>query len=360
MRRRYALPALPNLYFREGILSVPGYTFEKAVPWEDTGSMTLLAEGTSLKDGSAVLAKIAPAHSNASICLEREAHILERMSTSPESSSTTLRLIEFFSIPRTNGDCIVLLLIHPGLNILARYFPPLKVNDLLLGDVSRPRPPAPQRDIYMMGVDEPYPIEEMEAIEIMDLASFLEFAIQATHCLEMMHRTGLIHREVSVLIRDCMAVRANAFHLNAHSGLVRMVHFGNRAVSLEQFGVPSAFVLRADAFEEVKKLKVKEALCYFAPEQTGSMEALNEDHRTDLYSLGVMFWTLLVGRGTMPFEGGPLELLHAIERRRVAGEVAYSALAAAAAAAARVRAGDVVYVSHILCRLSLGQRFIYT
>lgn len=46
------------------------------------------------------------------------------------------------------------------------------------------------------------------------------------------------------------------------------------------------------------------------------MEALNEDHRTDLYSLGIVFWTLLVGRGTMPFEGGPLELLHAIVQKR--------------------------------------------
>ena len=53
-----------------------------------------------------------------------------------------------------------------------------------------------------------------------------------------------------------------------------------------------------------------------APEQTGSMETLTEDHRTDLYSLGIMFWTLLVGRGTMPFEGGPLELLHAIVQKR--------------------------------------------
>lgn len=66
----------------------------------------------------------------------------------------------------------------------------------------------------------------------------------------------------SQVLTNAHAVRANAFHLNAHSGLVRIVHFGNRAVSLEQFGVPSAFVLRADAFEEVKKLKVKEALCY--------------------------------------------------------------------------------------------------
>lgn len=37
--------------------------------------MTLLAEGNNLKDGSNVLAKIAPAQSNGSMCLEREAHM---------------------------------------------------------------------------------------------------------------------------------------------------------------------------------------------------------------------------------------------------------------------------------------------
>lgn len=46
------------------------------------------------------------------------------------------------------------------------------------------------------------------------------------------------------------------------------------------------------------------------------MESTTEDHRTDLYALGVMFWTLLVGRGVMPFEGGPLELLHAVVQKR--------------------------------------------
>lgn len=46
------------------------------------------------------------------------------------------------------------------------------------------------------------------------------------------------------------------------------------------------------------------------------MESTTEDQRTDLYSLGVLFWTLLVGRGTLPFEGGPLELLHAIVQKR--------------------------------------------
>lgn len=48
---------------------------KKAIPWEDTGSSTQLAEGNSLKDGSSVIAKIAPAHTNASVCLQREAHM---------------------------------------------------------------------------------------------------------------------------------------------------------------------------------------------------------------------------------------------------------------------------------------------
>ncbi len=54
---------------------VRSHVKKKAIPWEDTGSLTLLAEGSSLKDGSNVIAKIAPAHTNASVCLQREAHM---------------------------------------------------------------------------------------------------------------------------------------------------------------------------------------------------------------------------------------------------------------------------------------------
>ncbi|KAF8630202.1 hypothetical protein AX15_003056 [Amanita polypyramis BW_CC] len=294
----------PMLFFADGVLSIPGYTFEKAVPWEDTGSMTTLAEGSSLKDGSNVLAKIAPANSNGSMCLEREAHILGRIISTTERYGTALRMIDLLKISRDSGDCVVLLLVHPGLNILGRYLPPSKVNDLLLADIARTRSSSSLGDIYMMSTEGMDLMEEMEAFDIMDLATFLEFAIQATHCLETLHRVGIVHREV----------RANAFHLNSHTGIVRLVHFGNRAISLENYGSPSSLVLRA--FEEVEKLKVKEALCYLAPEQTGSIETMTQDSRTDLYSLGILFWTLLVGRGQMPFEGGPLELLHSIVQKR--------------------------------------------
>lgn len=83
-------------------------------------------------------------------------------------------MIDFFSIPKNNGDCVVLLLVHPGLNLLGRYFPPLKVNSLLLADVSRVRPPSSHGDVYMMGQEEPDYIEEMEPMEVMDLATFVE------------------------------------------------------------------------------------------------------------------------------------------------------------------------------------------
>ncbi|KAK7029643.1 Chk1 protein kinase [Paramarasmius palmivorus] len=288
-RKGFGQPSLPTLFFRatDGVLTIPGYTFGKAVPWRDTGSLTLLAEGSSLKDSSSVLAKIAPAHSNASMCLEREAHLLGRLTESTEKYNPALRMVELINIPRDYGDVVVLLLVHPGLNLLGRYLPPSKVNDLLLADVSRTRPLTSHGDVYMMDVDEADIAEEMEAFDIMDLATFLEHPL---------------------------SVRANAFHLNAHIGTVRFAHFGNRAVSLENYGSPSTFVLQT--YEEVQLLKVKEALCYLAPEQTGSIETMTQDHRTDLYSLGILFWTLLVGRGQMPFEGGALELLHSIVQKR--------------------------------------------
>lgn len=99
---------------------------------------------------------------------------LGRIATSSEAYSTTLRLVDLFNIPRAHGDCIVLLLVHPGLNLLGRYLPPSKVNNLLLPDVSRARPSSSHEDISMMGVEEPYNPEEVESFDIMDLASFLE------------------------------------------------------------------------------------------------------------------------------------------------------------------------------------------
>ena len=58
---------------------------------------------------------------------------------SPESIDATLRLTGFFTIPQSQGDCVALLLVHRGINSLGRYYPPTKVNGILLGDMSRVR-----------------------------------------------------------------------------------------------------------------------------------------------------------------------------------------------------------------------------
>lgn len=62
---------------------------------------------------------------------------------------------------------------------------------------------------------------------------------------------------------------------------------------------------------------LKQEICYLAPEQVGGYDIATQcDHRTDLYSLGILFWTLIVGRTTLPFEGSPMNLLHEIVQKK--------------------------------------------
>jgi len=272
----------------------------------------------------------------------------------------TLSLVECFNIPRDAGDCTVLILLHPGTNELGHYFPPSHINPLLLPWIppqkSRPTTAnnaataaaATNEDVEMSETSPDGPSEpdttprellfsggtagrmqigrmdsmgltvdgdaedessgDAESWDVMDLASFLEFAVSASHCLETLHKAGIIHREI----------RPNSFHVNAHSGVVRFAHFGNRSVSLERLGGPSSLVIEAGELPEWRQRKVKEAMCYLAPEQTGTAETVAEDHRTDLYALGVLFWTLLVGHGRLPFEGSAMELLHAVVQKQPA------------------------------------------
>ena len=96
------------------------------------------------------------------------------MGSSTDGYNTTLRMIEFCKITREHGDCVVLLLVHPGTNILGRYLPPSKVNNLLLADVARTGPVTSHGDISMIGNEDLDLTDQIEAFDIMDLASFLE------------------------------------------------------------------------------------------------------------------------------------------------------------------------------------------
>jgi hypothetical protein len=128
---------------------------------------------------------------------------------SSEASTTTIRLLDYFTIPRANGDSVVLLLVHPGPNQLGHHLPRSKVNDLLLSDVRKAQRSTPrgaaQSSYSVEDIDAPMLPGDTDNVDTMDLATFLEcvpmihqeallitstyrFAIQATHCLEILHK----------------------------------------------------------------------------------------------------------------------------------------------------------------------------
>ena len=99
------------------------------------------------------------------------------MQKSPEALSTSLRSIDVVSIPRSNGDCVVLLLVHPGPNLLGRYLPLSRINALLLAVPPLSRISTSQGDVFMSeaGELEGSPFGDVENTDTMDLATFLEY-----------------------------------------------------------------------------------------------------------------------------------------------------------------------------------------
>lgn len=131
------------------------------------------------------------------------------------------------------------------------------------------------------------------------LLTFLDFAVGATECLEILHHGHeIVHGEL----------RGDAFHF-AETGAVKMINFGSGARSFEN-GLTSAGwnTLSREVGIELK-------LAFVAPEQTGRMPA-EPDSRTDIYSLGILFYTMLCG--TTPFDGASaLDVMQNVISRRI-------------------------------------------
>ena len=110
-----------------------------------------------------------------------------------------------------------------------------------------------------------------------DLQRFLDFAIGASQCLEILHYgRGMIHGEI----------RGDAFHFSAQDKKVRIMSFGSGTRSFEHGLTSTGWSALS------RELGVKNKLLYISPEQTGRMPA-EPDSRTDIYSLGVLLWMLL-------------------------------------------------------------------
>jgi serine/threonine protein kinase len=140
-----------------------------------------------------------------------------------------------------------------------------------------------------LNVDEPVPLQ-----------TFLDFAVGATECIELLHNgQRIVHGEI----------RGDAFHMNLETGSVKLINFGSGLRTFEH-GLTSAGWSALS-----KEIGAKTKLTFMSPEQTGRMPA-EPDSRTDIYSLGILFWTMLTQQAAFDGET-PMDIIQGVLSRRL-------------------------------------------
>ena len=182
-----------------------------------------------------------------------------------------------------------------ALRLTAQIPPPASVNRLVhefeLKDhlesawAARPLELIRQHDGIMLLLEDPGgdPLERHLG-EPMEAPRFLPLAISIVAALRHAHHRGLVHRDLKPA------------HILVNGGHVSLTGFGlaSRLPRERQVPGPPEFIVGT--------------LAYMAPEQTGRMNR-SIDSRSDLYSLGVIFYQMLTG--VLPFVASrPMEWIH--------------------------------------------------
>ncbi|KAJ5645785.1 two-component sensor protein histidine protein kinase (dhkkdhkj) [Penicillium lividum] len=181
-----------------------------------------------------------------------------------------LRPVEMQRIPNHDDDHTPSLLVciyqSPGPNDLLRYvdcgatwYQMRPEDDVNLNETDNVGPPPSERD------------------DLMPLVTFIDFAIGAAECIQMLHSRQIVHGQI----------RAEAFHFDQETGHVRLIHLGVGLQSYDTGRVSanwSALENQNDATAHIS---------YLSPEQAGRAP-IQGDSRADIYSLGVMLWNALV------------------------------------------------------------------
>ncbi len=150
-------------------------------------------------------------------------------------------------------------------------------------------------------LDEGTPFLVMEYLEGSDLAAALKlrgplpqeeavtYVLQACEALAEAHAAGIVHRDLKP---------ANLF-------LARRPD-GTSAVKILDFGISKASIFDAQDPSLTREAAIMGSPAYMSPEQLRS--ARDVDHRTDVWSLGVVLYELLTGR--VVFDAETLPDLH--------------------------------------------------
>lgn len=195
----------------------------------------------------------------------------------------TVRPIEIFKLPSTPGDTrpiVVCVYEAPGKNYLREI---LDMGPAFYG-LNNDR----------MSVSDGTPGERLP------LQAFLDFAVGAAETLELLHHGAkTVHGEV----------RSDTFHWNRETGSIKLANGGNGPRAFEN-------LLSSEGWANMsREIGVKNKLHFIAPEQTGRLPA-EPDSRTDIYSLGVLFWTLLTG--TPAFDADtPIDIVQRVLTHRL-------------------------------------------
>lgn len=245
--------------------------------------------GSSRLDGERTYTPVVARISTHVLRIEREYHLCKSfIQTSDPDFAHTVRPLDLVRLPSRQGDeatLIVSIFESPGRN----YLKDLK-------DLS----PAYLAPRSSDGSDLFGKSDGTDSQGQVSLSTFLDFAIGACECLELLHHgLRIVHGEL----------RADAFHFNRDNGVVKLINFGSGPRSFENGLTSSGWITLS------REIGVKHKLQYVAPEQTGRMPA-EPNSRTDIYGLGVLFWIMLTGRP--PFQAEtPIDIIQAVLGRRI-------------------------------------------
>ena len=197
---------------------------------------------------------------------ERSYHICKNLTRSVDPDGNHIArpvdILRLTSIQGDKGPLVVCIYEHPGPNYLPRVID---------------NGPAWYRAGKVGNRHEVFR-HEFKPEERVPLMTFLDFAVGATECLEILHHgQRIVHGEI----------RGDAFHMNPETGRVKLINFGSGLRTFEHGLTSSGWSTLS------KEVGAKTKLSYMSPEQTGRMPA-EPDSRTDIYSLGILFWTLLI------------------------------------------------------------------